>query len=75
VAAVSDTASEARGNLYPLIKRVNEDHDALREGSYLLRTPANARRLLNAYENALSRTNLSERTLIDPDAADADKGR
>jgi antitoxin YefM len=91
---VSITASEARKDLFPLIKRVNEDHDAieivskhgnavlvsaedyaaLREGSYLLRSPANARRLLKAYENALSRVNLAEHGLIDPDAADADKG-
>ncbi|WP_053723198.1 type II toxin-antitoxin system Phd/YefM family antitoxin [Saccharothrix sp. NRRL B-16348] len=91
---MSITASEARKELFPLIKKVNEDHDpveivskhgnavlisaedyaALREGSYLLRSPANARRLLKAYENALSRINVSERALIDPDAADADKG-
>ncbi|KJS61038.1 type II toxin-antitoxin system Phd/YefM family antitoxin [Streptomyces rubellomurinus] len=88
---MSITASEARRDLFPLIKQVNEDHDAieivsrhgnavlmsaedyaaLREGSYLLRSPANARRLLKAYENALGRTNLAERALIDPDAADA----
>lgn len=48
-----------------------EDYAALREGSYLLRSPANARRLLTAYENALGGTGLSERALIDPDAADA----
>jgi antitoxin YefM len=42
----------------------------LREGAYLLRSPANARRLLNAYENALNGVNLAERQLIDPDAAD-----
>ncbi|HEX9528628.1 MAG TPA: type II toxin-antitoxin system prevent-host-death family antitoxin, partial [Streptosporangiaceae bacterium] len=88
--AMSITASEARKNLFPLIKRVNEDHDAieivskhgnavlvsaedfnaLREGAYLLRSPANARRLLKAYENALSGVNLTEHELIDPDAAD-----
>ncbi|MEU8541845.1 type II toxin-antitoxin system prevent-host-death family antitoxin [Streptomyces sp. NPDC048717] len=45
-----------------------EDHAALREGSYLPRSPANARRLLRAYENALSTVGVSERTLIDPDA-------
>lgn len=68
------TASEARKALFPLIKKVNDDHEAieivskhgnavlvsaedyaaLREGSYLLRSPANARRLLKAYENALA---------------------
>ena len=66
---MSITASEARKGLFPLIKKVNEDHDAieivsrhgnavlvsaedyaaLREGAYLLRSPANARRLLKAY--------------------------
>jgi antitoxin YefM len=42
----------------------------LREGAYLLRSPANARRLLKAYENALNGVNLAEHQLIDPDAAD-----
>jgi antitoxin YefM len=83
---MSITASEAREGLFPLIKKVNEDHDAieivskhgnavlvsaedyaaLREGAYLLRSPANARRLLSAYENALNGTHVVERTLIDP---------
>ena len=87
---MSITASEARKSLFPLIKKVNEDHDAieivskhgnavlvsaddfsaLREGAYLLRSPANARRLLTAYENALNGVNLAEHQLIDPDAAD-----
>jgi antitoxin YefM len=91
---MSITASEARKALFPLIKKVNDDHEAieivskhgnavlvsaedyaaLREGSYLLRSPANARRLLKAYENALSGINLTERKLIDPDAADAGLG-
>jgi antitoxin YefM len=35
----------------------------------LLRSPANARRLLNAYENALNGTHLAEHVLIDPDTA------
>lgn len=85
---MSITASEARRDLFPLIKKVNEDHDAieivlkhgnavlvsaedfaaLREGSYLLRSPVNARRLLKAYENALSHLHVSERELIDPDS-------
>ena len=85
------TASEARKKLFPLIKKVNEDHDAieivsrhgnavlvsaedyaaLREGAYLLRTPANARRLLKAYENALNGTHLADHALIDSDAPDA----
>ncbi|MDY0813397.1 type II toxin-antitoxin system prevent-host-death family antitoxin [Kitasatospora purpeofusca] len=91
---MSITASEARKALFPLIKKVNDDHEAieivskhgnavlvsaedyaaLREGSYLLRSPANARRLLKAYENALGGTGLSEWELIDPDAADGEKG-
>ncbi|MEU5429667.1 type II toxin-antitoxin system prevent-host-death family antitoxin [Streptomyces olivoreticuli] len=91
---MSITASEARKELFPLIKKVNENHEAieivskhgnavlvsaedyaaLREGSYLLRSPANARRLLKAYENALSHINVSERELIDADPADAGAG-
>jgi antitoxin YefM len=91
---MSITASEARKSLFPLIKKVNEDHDAieivskhgnavlvsaddfsaLREGAYLLRSPANARRMLNAYENALNGVNLAEHQLIDPDAADLQGG-
>ncbi|MDQ0949918.1 PHD/YefM family antitoxin component YafN of YafNO toxin-antitoxin module [Streptomyces phaeochromogenes] len=51
-----------------------EDAAALREGSYLLRSPANARRLLKAYENALGHVSVSERELIDPDAADPAAG-
>ncbi|MFF2195079.1 type II toxin-antitoxin system Phd/YefM family antitoxin [Streptomyces sp. NPDC058157] len=91
---MSITASEARRELFPLIKKVNENHEAieivskhgnavlvsaedyaaLREGSYLLRSPANARRLLKAYENALAHVNVSDRELIDPDSADASAG-
>ncbi|MGW4952594.1 type II toxin-antitoxin system Phd/YefM family antitoxin [Streptomyces parvulus] len=91
---MSITASEARKELFPLIKKVNENHEAieivskhgnavlvsaedymaLREGSYLLRSPANARRLLKAYENALSYSNVSERELIDPESPDAGAG-
>ncbi|MFI2375539.1 type II toxin-antitoxin system Phd/YefM family antitoxin [Streptomyces sp. NPDC018964] len=91
---MSITASEARKNLFPLIKKVNEDHDsieiisrhgnavlvsaddyaALREGAYLLRSPANARRLLEAYENALKGANLAERELVDPDAPSPERG-
>ena len=87
---MSITASEARKQLFPLIKKVNEDHyaieivskhgnavlvsaedyEALREGAYLLRSPANARRLLKAYENALNGLHLAEHALIDPDAPD-----
>ena len=91
---MSITASEARKALFPLIKKVNDDHEAieivskhgsavlvsaedyaaLREGSYLLRSPVNARRLLKSYENALSNVNVSERELIDPDWPDAGTG-
>ncbi|MEU6243267.1 type II toxin-antitoxin system prevent-host-death family antitoxin [Streptomyces sp. NPDC047024] len=62
------SASEARRDLFPLIKRVNEDHIPVRISSkggdavlmsaedyeswqetvYLLRSPANARRLMEA---------------------------
>ena len=92
---MSITASEARKGLFPLIKKVNEDHDAieivskhgnavlvsaedyaaLREGAYLLRSPANARRLLKAYENALSGTRLSEHALVDPNAEEGHQSR
>lgn len=87
---MSLTASGARRSLFPLIQKVNDDHDAieivskhgnavllsadeydaLEEGAYLLRSPANARRLLAAYENALSGTALSERELTRPDEAE-----
>ena len=83
---MSITASEARRSLFPLIKKVNEDHDAieivskhgnavlvsaedfaaLREGAYLLRSPANARRLLKAYENALNGIDLGSTSLLTP---------
>ena len=76
--------------LFPLIKNVNEDHDAieivskhgnavlvsaedyaaLREGAYLLRSPASARRLLSAYENALNGVHVAEHDLVGSDAAD-----
>jgi antitoxin YefM len=92
---MSITVSEARKGLLPLIKKVNEDHDAieivskhgnavlvsaedyatLREGAYLLRSPANARRLLNAYENALNGIHLAEHALIDPSEADSGSAR
>ncbi|MEV6080601.1 MULTISPECIES: type II toxin-antitoxin system Phd/YefM family antitoxin [unclassified Streptomyces] len=85
---MSISASEAHNALFPLIKKVNDDHEAieivsehgnavlvsaedhasLREGSYLLRSPANARRLLRAYENALGDIKVSERELVVPDA-------
>ncbi|MFD3547438.1 type II toxin-antitoxin system Phd/YefM family antitoxin [Streptomyces sp. NPDC058655] len=65
---MSISASEARATLFPLIERVNTDHDPVRitskngdavlmsaadydawqETVYLLRSPANARRLMEA---------------------------
>jgi antitoxin YefM len=92
---MSITASEARKGLVPLIKKINEDHDAieivskhgnavlvsaddyaaLREGAYLLRSPANARRQLKAYENALSGVHVAEHDLVDPDMADTGGAR
>lgn len=61
----------------PLIKRADDemasgqgDDEARREGPYLLRSPANARRLLRAYGNALSGAGVSERELIDPEVTD-----
>lgn len=47
------------------------DYAALREGSYLMCPPTNARRLLQAYENALGGVGTVERELIDPDGVDA----
>jgi antitoxin YefM len=52
-----------------------EDYAALREGAYLLRSPANARRLLKAYENALNGVHVGEHDLVDPDTAHADSAR
>lgn len=65
---MTTSASEARRDLFPLIKRVNDDHtpvrissrsgdavimsaddyEAWQETVYLLRSPANARRLMEA---------------------------
>jgi antitoxin YefM len=66
---MSISANEARANLYPLLKRVHEDHDVVHitsrqhgnavlmseedwngwmETVYLMRSPANAARLLDA---------------------------
>lgn len=69
---MSVTASEARRNLFPLIKKVNEDHDpieiisrhgsavlvakedwdSMEETAYLLRSPANAERLIRSLAQA-----------------------
>lgn len=69
---MSMSASEARKTLFPLIERVNDNHEAVeivsrkgnavlmpadeyvswQETAYLFRSPANARRLLDAYERA-----------------------
>jgi antitoxin YefM len=55
---VAISASEARSRLFPLIQQVNDDHvpvrmsaedfDSWQETIYLLRSPANARRLMEA---------------------------
>ncbi|MFV2195982.1 type II toxin-antitoxin system Phd/YefM family antitoxin [Nocardiopsis sp. LOL_012] len=44
-----------------------EDYAALREGAYLLRSPENARRLVESYGKALWGTGFAERDLIVPD--------
>ena len=60
---MSISASEARRTLFPLIEQVNDDRTAVeivsrkgnaawQETAYLFRSPANARRLLDAYERA-----------------------
>ena len=43
---------------------------ALQRAAGLGRSPANARRLLKAYENALNGVHVAEHDLVDPDAAD-----
>lgn len=73
---MSISASEARKSLFPLIERVNQDHQAVeivsrkgnavlmpadeyaawQETAYLFRSPANARRLLDAYDRARAGT-------------------
>ncbi|MPZ00523.1 MAG: type II toxin-antitoxin system prevent-host-death family antitoxin [Actinophytocola sp.] len=42
-----------------------EDYEALQETAYLLRAPANARRLLTAYTDAIEGRNLVHRELSD----------
>lgn len=46
-----------------------EHYAALREGAYLLRSPANARRLLESYGNALAGFG-RERELVGPDTGE-----
>lgn len=73
---MSISASEARKSLFPLIERINQDHQAVeivsrkgnavlmpadeyaawQETAYLFRSPANARRLLDAYDRARAGT-------------------
>jgi len=43
---------------------------ALQRAAGLGRSPANARRLVKAYENALNGVHVAEHDLVDPDAAD-----
>lgn len=45
-----------------------EEYEALEETAHLMRSPANARRLLDAYEDALASRNLRE---VDPAELDA----
>jgi antitoxin YefM len=79
-AAVTISASEARKSLFPLIERVNTDHDPVRitskagdavlmsaddydswqETIYLLRSPANAQRLMEA----VARDRAGEATVV-----------
>jgi antitoxin YefM len=83
------TASEARKNLFPLIKQVNDDRAAIhissragtavlvseaewnsiQETNYLLRNPANARRLMESLERA-RRGDFQEHELVPVDEAD-----
>ncbi len=51
-AALAITASEASKKRGSAVLMSREDHDALREAAYLLRVPANARRLLDSLEQA-----------------------
>ena len=45
----------------------NRPHD---DGAAGVRSPANARRLLKAYENALNSIHVAEHELLDPDSTD-----
>ncbi|WP_244502333.1 type II toxin-antitoxin system Phd/YefM family antitoxin [Streptomyces oceani] len=50
---MSISASEARKTLFPLIELMPADgYAAWQETAYLFRSPANARRLVDAYERA-----------------------
>lgn len=68
---MSITASEARKALLPLIKKVNDDHEAIeivsKHGNAVL---VSAEDYAALRDNALGNINVSERELIDPDAAD-----
>jgi antitoxin YefM len=74
---MSITASEARRELFPLIKKVNEDHDAIeivsKHGNAVLISAEDyaALRLLKAYQNALNGIHVAQHALVDPDAEDA----
>jgi antitoxin YefM len=78
------TATDARKDLFALIRQINDDSDcivitsrggnavlmseaeynSIRETGYLLRSPANAKRLLASYESAL-RGEAVQRELIE----------
>ena len=86
---MSLTASEARKELFPLIKQVNsdrqaieivsrggnaylvaaEEYEALQETAYLLRSPANAERLMASYRAALDGATHTRDLLEDGEAA------
>jgi antitoxin YefM len=82
------SASEARKNLYGLIKQVNDNVEgveitsrggsaflipadewrAIQETAHLLRSPANAKRLVEAVED-IEAGRYTERALVEPDRA------
>ncbi|GAA4077894.1 type II toxin-antitoxin system prevent-host-death family antitoxin [Streptomyces shaanxiensis] len=87
------SASEARRDLFPLIKRVNDDHTTVRIASkggdavlmsaddyeawqetvYLLRSPANARRLMEAVARDRAGAATVAKTLEEPQGLAGDE--
>ena len=55
----------------PVVMMSLEDYNSMQETEYLLASPENAKRLMEAMEN-VRKGNLLERELIDPDAGDED---
>ncbi|MFF3407493.1 hypothetical protein ACFYW8_15065 [Streptomyces sp. NPDC002742] len=64
---MSTTASEVRKALFPLIKKVNDDHEAI---EIVSKHGDCSRRTRTPWANI----NVSERELIDPDAANPAEG-